>query len=176
MIKYGFRLFLLMTNQEIDLFYRISYYSSVKIRFQEIMYTILLKGTGDLFQEINAVCRYGGYINEPTYIGNIIKWNWGTGNVKRLFLANDQPSGCRFIFFRKFGQLAEINRGAFGGYWGDSKKLMYYHGAGTTRATIMAIYAGVGGGNTRQTKKKRLIRRTKKRLIIRKNKRQTKKR
>ena len=155
-----------------DLFYRMSYNAPPeRAAFQECMYRILFKNTGDLFQEINAVCKYGGYITAPIYAynppnsGDIIQWN-PAGDVKRLFMAQDQPSACRFIFFRKFGNPAEINQLAFGGFWGQEKKMIYYHGgAGTYR-----------GGNTRQTKKKQLIKRTKKRLMNQKKQRPTKKR
>ena len=152
-----------------DLFYRMSYNTPQRAEFQACMYRILFKNTGDLFQEINAVCKYGGYTAAPIYTGgNIIQWS-PAGDAKRLFMAQDQPSACRFIFFRKFGVPAETNAGAFGGFWGQEKKMIYYHdGAGAYR----------GGINTRQmkTKKKRLIKRTKKRLMNRKKQRQTKKR
>ena len=165
-----------------DLFYRMSYNTpAIRDEFQACMYRILFKNTGDLFQEINAVCRNGGYINDAAnpinyYGGNIIPWV--NSNAKRLFLAQDQPSACRFIFLKKYGLPEETNSGAFGGFWGQDKKMIYYHSSSNN-----PIYAG--GGNTsqikqnkinRRTKKKRLIRRTKKRMIIRKNKRQTKKR
>ena len=181
-------------NGYFDLFYRLSYNTpAIRAEFQACMYRILFKNTGDLFQEINAVCRNGGYINnaanpivydDGTPANNtIIRWNTAgppadIGNAKRLFLAQDQPSACRFIFLKKYGIPAETNSKAFGGFWGQEKKMIYYY-SGINNP----IYAG--GGNTsqikqnkinRQTKKKRLIRRTKKRLIIRKKQRQTKKR
>jgi hypothetical protein len=183
-----------------DLFYRLSYsIPDEKVRFQRIMYTILFKGAGDLYQEINAVCKNGGYIGVISYNGDIIRWDNATEHAKRLFVAKDRPSGCRFIFFRKFGRPEEINQLAYGGYWDESesgKKMIYYHGNNTA-----AYNGGVRNARqikqnkinkqtkknkinrqikqnkiNRQTKKKRLIKRTKKRLIIRKNKRQTKRR
>ena len=157
-----------------DLFYRQSYNTpAARAEFQECMYRILFKNTGDLFQEINAVCKFGGYINNAAnpirYDGNIIQWS-PTGDAKRLFLAQDQPSACRFIFLKKYGVPAETNSGAFGGFWGQEKKMIYYHGGANAQE-----YAG--GRNTGRTKKNRLIKQTKKnRLIIRKKQRQTKKR
>lgn len=94
--------------------------------FIQNLYTILYKGAGDLFQEINALCKNGGYINKVNYYNttNLIKWN-KYGNALRMFVANDQPSGCRFINILKYGNLKEINIFAFGGYSGDYKSLIY---------------------------------------------------
>ena len=158
-----------------DLFYRLSYNTpAARAEFQECMYNILFKNTGDLFQEINAVCKFGGYINNAAnpirYDGNIIQWS-PVGDAKRLFLAQDQPSACRFIFLKKYGVPAETNSGAFGGFWGQEKKMIYYHGGANAQE-----YAGGRNSIQMKTKKKRLIRQTKKRMIIRKKQRQTKKR
>jgi hypothetical protein len=94
--------------------------------FIQNLYTILYKGAGDLFQEINALCKNGGYINGANYYNttNLIKWN-EDGDALRMFVANDQPSGCRFINILKYGKLDEINNYAFGGYSGDYKSLIY---------------------------------------------------
>jgi len=66
---------------------------------------ILFKGCGDLFQEINAVCKYGGYINTTNSVNeryekytnarnvNVIHWNGP--KIKRLVLSNDRPSAAR---------------------------------------------------------------------------------
>ena len=32
------------------------------------MYQILFKGSGDLFQEINAVCKNGGYVDNANLL------------------------------------------------------------------------------------------------------------
>ena len=81
-------------------------------------FTILGKGAGDIFQEINAVCKNGGYTYPSTTINsgsssssssqtysplfsdtNIARWS--NGNAKRCFAANDRPSATRFIFLVK---------------------------------------------------------------------------
>ena len=66
---------------------------------------ILFKGCGDLFQEINAVCEYGGYINTTgsvneryekyTNASNVNVIHWNGPNIKRLVLSNDRPSAAR---------------------------------------------------------------------------------
>ena len=69
---------------------------------------ILFKGCGDLFQEINAVCEHGGYINLMGSSGkegyekytnaqkvNVIRWDNKDPNIKRLVLSNDRPSAAR---------------------------------------------------------------------------------
>lgn len=87
------------------------------------LFQILFKGAGDLKQEINAVCKFGGYINLQHYLrsDNIIDWD-STGNGIRMFLANDQPSACRFSNLLMYGKPEEINLFAFGGYAGDNKR------------------------------------------------------
>jgi hypothetical protein len=96
----------------------------------QAFFTILGKGAGDIFQEINAVCKNGGYITGPSYSlnSNIFPWN-DQGNAKRLFIATDRPSGTRFIFLLRYGTPDYINDFAFGGY--------IYHGKGKTE-TIFA--------------------------------------
>ena len=78
-----------------------------------------MKGVGDLFQEINAVCINGAYSN-PTYNPDIYDYNRSTGQPHRLFLANDRPSATRFIFMLTRG-ISGINRNAFGGYYPHNK-------------------------------------------------------
>jgi hypothetical protein len=79
------------------------------------LFTILGKGAGDIFQEINAVCKFGGYINKPNTNKQISQWN-DSGNAIRLFIANDRPSATRFIFLNKYARDDEINILSFGGY------------------------------------------------------------
>lgn len=62
---------------------------------------LIFKGCGDLFQEINAVCAYGGYefdgLRYTTYDNNqpVRQWNRGNPNIQRLILSNDRPSAAR---------------------------------------------------------------------------------
>lgn len=99
-----------------------------KIPIFELIYReILFKGVGDLFQEINAVAKYGGYIMDNSYIcdSTIINSYQGTdGNQIRGFLANDRPSGTRFIYMLLNGAEDEINNKAFGGYYSKEKEVL----------------------------------------------------
>ena len=97
--------------------------------YRNILYFILFKGTGDIFQEINAVCNNGGYTSNITYQdpdNNVVKYEpTDEGNTYRLFLANDQPSAVRFIFLRSQAEQNTINQKSFGGYYGSGKYLFY---------------------------------------------------
>lgn len=95
---------------------------------------ILYKGVGDLFQEINSACKFGGYVNILQPNPNNINFD-RYGNATRYFAANDRPSGVRFVLFLTLGakkdpqnrNRSEINSGAFGGYLGDQKQLIVEH-------------------------------------------------
>jgi hypothetical protein len=84
-----------------------------------IFNSILFKGVGDLFQEINAVCKYGGYTGDNYFADNsVLPYNMtpgGSGNQIRGFFANDRPSGTRFAFILNNGEPEELNKKAFGG-------------------------------------------------------------
>ena len=91
---------------------------------------ILFKGTGDLFQEINSVCKFGGY-SENYRSNNIISYSEANGlnsdsrgNTLRMFIANDQPSACRFAYLLLKGNPDYINNFAFGGYMGIGKEMV----------------------------------------------------
>lgn len=90
-----------------------------KIFYDEILY----KGVGDLFQEINSACKFGGYVSKLTTNSNNVDFN-RDGNAIRFFVANDRPSGVRFAMMITHGRSGEINSGAFGGYYGDQKKFI----------------------------------------------------
>lgn len=77
---------------------------------------ILSKGVGDLFQEINSVCKYGGYNENYHCDSTILSFNTETGDQTRLFLANDRPSASRFMFMLCHGKDSQINQKAIGGY------------------------------------------------------------
>lgn len=97
--------------------------------FNEFYSEILFKGVGDLFQEINSACKFGGYVEPLPNNKNNIDFDVH-GNAIRYFVANDRPSGFRFVLFVTFGKgkentvRSEINSGAFGGYLGDMKQLI----------------------------------------------------
>ena len=83
-------------------------------------FKILGKGAGDIFQEINAICKYGGYSGKnyykPTGIINWIVNGDERGHAIRFFAAKDRPSACRFIFLTWFGDDNEINKKSLGGF------------------------------------------------------------
>ena len=81
----------------------------------QTFFSILRKGSGDIFQEINAICKNGGYIETPKY-NNEEMHKWSNGNAMRFFAANDRPSATRFIFLNEYGNNEDINNFAFGGY------------------------------------------------------------
>jgi hypothetical protein len=105
---------------------------TLKNKFLNAILNILFKGSGDLFQEINAVCKWGGYSFEREYTCDrgVLPYNSnslgsdGNGNALRMFIANDQPSGCRFAFLLLNGHPDFINEYAFGGYMGTGKTLI----------------------------------------------------
>jgi len=90
-----------------------------QIKIYALIYReILFKGVGDLFQEINAVAKHGGY---TTYFCDQDIYEYPkNGNEIRCFLANDRPSGTRFIYMLLNGKPEQINTKAFGGYYGVS--------------------------------------------------------
>ncbi len=121
--------------------------------FNIVFSKILFKETGDFFQEINCVCKNGGYVKEtynvnssdilPYFIGNKYEY----GNQLRFFTANDRPSGTRFIFMLKNGNPSEVNLKAFGGYYSLDNKLIYIRDA-----TVNKCLAIRGGRKTRKKK------------------------
>jgi hypothetical protein len=86
--------------------------------FNQVFKELLFKGVGDIFQEINAVSKFGGYTSDNYYSGSLIKSFFGDadGNVPRCFVAKDRFSICRFIFMKQIGNKSDINTFAFGGY------------------------------------------------------------
>lgn len=107
--------------------------------FQTIYSEILFKGVGDLFQEINAVAKNGGY-NDKIINNDII----------RLFVANDNPSACRFMFMLINGKADQINTKAFGGYFSYAK---YFLIKRNENANVCEPKTPKRGG--RKTKRKR---------------------
>lgn len=107
----------------------------VQYEFLRVILNILFKGAGDFFQEINAACKWGGYSDKYDCNRNVVSYKLNSdktnnGNALRMFITNDQPSGCRFAFLLLNGYKDFINEYAFGGYMGIGKKLL------VTRADI----------------------------------------
>jgi hypothetical protein len=93
------------------------------IVFNEILY----KGVGDLFQEINAVSKHGGYSDSYRSDDTILSFNNTSGDQLRYFVANDRPSGTRFIYMLSHGNPEEINTKSIGGYYSDNKQFIVKH-------------------------------------------------
>lgn len=105
---------------------------NTKSELLQSFFTILGKGAGDIYQEINAVCKYGGYTsttNNYSITGDIIPWN-NEGNAKRCLAANDRPSATRFIFLSSVGKKNDINESSFGGYISDNIDVLYQRSTG----------------------------------------------
>ncbi len=93
--------------------------------FNKVVHSeILFKVLGDLFQEINSLCKYGGYTGENyETTDDVIKYNMlpGGGDTIRGFFANDRPSAIRFLYMLQHATKDSINQQAYGGYYSSSK-------------------------------------------------------
>lgn len=138
-----------------------------KIIYQEILF----KGVGDLFQEINAVAKYGGYKMDNTYFTdkNILSYKETNGNQVRCFCANDRPSGTRYIFMLTNGKENEINTKSFGGYFSGNLEVMVKDKSNQYQCQISSTKRKQMGGSLRKKiKNKKTIK------INKKNKRKQK--
>jgi len=141
--------------------------------FPIIYENILFKGVGDLFQEINAVAKNGGYIDNYNADDRIKKY--GIPSIPdpiRLFVANDRPSACRFMFMLINGNETEINKRAFGGYFTKSQDPFLIKRPENEKV-CETIYIAKGGGKKRTFHKKRArntksIKKTRKQKVDRK--------
>jgi hypothetical protein len=120
--------------------------ATIKGELADIYTEILFKGTGDLFQEINCVCKFGGYTGVNFY-SDVPSFN-ASGNTPRFFAANDRPSGTRFIFMLKNGRPEDINRNAFGGYYSIEDQYLHKRDDVTNVCDVIA-----GGGKSRKPNK-----------------------
>ena len=85
---------------------------------------LLFKGIGDIFQEINAIAKYGGYTGEKYNCGSDINERYfdakkndsKNGDALRCFVAKDRVSVSRYLFIKKYGRESEINLKTCGGY------------------------------------------------------------
>lgn len=118
--------------------------------YNVILRELLFKGTGDLFQEINAVCKNGGYISPIIYSDNVDNSaKYKGGDAVRYFSANDRPSSIRFMHMLLNGNPKQINLKAFGGYISEFDEII------VKRPENNAICSPVmKGGKKRRTYKK----------------------
>jgi len=124
--------------------------------FGLILKEILFKGVGDLFQEINSVAKFGGYLDNNTYVASPSIKRFaldGSGNTERYFFANDRPSATRFIKMLKSGLDTQINIKAKGGYYPDDENKILF----VTRNGTRDDFSG-GSKNNQKSKKKRKAR------------------
>ena len=82
----------------------------------------IIKSSGDIGQELTALCEFGGFSSIDYMNNNIASYNQN-GDAYRVFLANDRPSGLRYVFIRDLmvnnPQLlnqSDINKLSIGGY------------------------------------------------------------
>ena len=86
--------------------------------FTSLLRNLLFKGVGDIFQEINAICAFGGYDGNKYESGDKVigYYKDNSKNAPRCFVAKDRVSVCRYLFIRKQGDPDEINTTTSGGY------------------------------------------------------------
>jgi hypothetical protein len=145
--------------------------SNNNLQLFNILYSeILFKGTGDLFQEINCVSKFGGYTME-NYKTNegILSYKTSNGNQLRLFAANDRPSGTRFIYMLLKGKPAEINIKAMGGYYSKENIFLVKRDDNVDSCKPEPVTKGGRKNNTRKMRKLRKARKT--RIINKKSRR-----
>jgi hypothetical protein len=137
-------------------------FSQTKELFNIVYSEILFKGTGDLFQEINCVTKYGAYTMDSSYSvdDGILPYKGTNGDQLRFFAANDRPSGTRFMFMLIHGKENEINTKAVGGYYSENNLVL------VKRKENKNICEPIRGGQTKRGKMK--YRKTKK-IINKKN-------
>jgi hypothetical protein len=134
-------LFNLFSNNDINLF--------------NLVYSeILFKGTGDLFQEINCVSKFGGYtMNNYKIDKGILSYKTSNGEQLRFFAANDRPSGTRFIYMLLNGNSSEINSKAMGGYYSKENILVVKRPENKNNCQPIP---SVTGGKKNKTKTKKI--------------------
>jgi hypothetical protein len=141
------------------------------INLFNIVYSeILFKGTGDLFQEINCVSKFGGYtMDNYTVDKGILSIKTSNGDQLRFFAANDRPSGTRFIYMLLNGRPSEINIKAMGGYYSKEKLVVVKRPDNNNSCQTIEV---ARGGKRRINKSRRLKknRNTKRKNVNRKTK------
>lgn len=135
--------------------------------FVKIYSEILFKGVGDLFQEINSVAKNGGYNSNYQSENRIKKYfNNNNPNPIRLFVANDRPSACRFMFMLINGDPNQINKKAFGGYFSMDELNNLLIKRSDNSNVCENVYA-VGKGGTKKMKKgMKIVKLSKKNKVV----------
>ena len=135
--------------------------------FNLVYSEILFKGTGDLFQEINCVSKFGGYkMDNYTIDKDILSIKTSDGNQLRFFAANDRPSGTRFIYMLLNGNPSEINIKAMGGYYSKEKLLIVKRPDNNNNCQTIPVIRG-GKKNINKTRRLKKKRNTKRKYIYR---------
>tara|TARA_B110001450_G_scaffold247457_1_gene262539 strand:- start:178 stop:3876 length:3699 start_codon:yes stop_codon:yes gene_type:complete len=141
--------------------------------FSIFLKTLMLKGAGDLYQEMNSVLPYGGVEEDedfPELIGNnVVKYD-DNGNALRLGAMGDRPSGFRPVFLNYLsnaGKVSPMNQLNLSGYLSGQVGLMI----GT-----LGISTLTGGKRkyVRKTKKTKISKKTRKTRRKRKSRRKRK--
>lgn len=132
-----------------------------------LVLNILVKGSGDIFQELNAICKYGGYQEKPKSNNSVVKYD-DNGDAMRLFVANDRPSASRFCFLLMNGNASQINIKAFGGYTGPNKDKDLLITRSNNLSTTICTFCGAakkgGKKSCRRQSKYKCVKRSKKRM------------
>lgn len=76
-----------------------------------------LKSLGDVFQEINGICKNGAYVKSSYSHGSDVNPHFKNEDTPRVVLSNDRPSGVR-IAFSLICASEGINSKSIGGYTG----------------------------------------------------------
>ena len=139
----------------------------------QCFFTILGKGAGDIFQEINSVCKRGGYVSHiKTTIAtkSISDW-YNNGTAVRMFIANDRPSAVRFWFLLINGNPNQINTLSYGGYVSHENYILKHSSMNTKYCDNINIQNRVGGSLKKRTNNTMKNKKNKKhRYSIKKNK------
>jgi hypothetical protein len=160
---------MIFTNGKIfaNLFELYSNNNSNMSLFNLVYSEILFKGTGDLFQEINCVSKFGGYkMDNYTIDKDILSIKTANGDQLRFFAANDRPSGTRFIYMLLNGRPSEINIKAMGGYYSKEKLVIVKRPDNTNNCQIIPVTRG-GKRKINKTKRIRKNRNTKRKNVYR---------
>ena len=140
--------------------------------FNLVFSNILQKGIGDIFQEINAVCKNGGYVDKYECGTSVLPFN-EDGEQTRFFCAADRPSSCRFIFMLVNGREDQINSKAYGGMSSETRAFIFTKNNTINPCSEESDKMITGGFNNKTVKNKNKIKNKK---TFKKNKKTIKKR
>lgn len=140
-------------NNYFDSLYDLGLTMPINGPFELVLKWILLKGCGDIFQEINAVAKNGGYIEEPKYsYEDIYSHQMYDREPIRFFAANDRPSGTRFMHLLLNCKTEDINRKAFGGYYSENDELIVKHPQNRNICIVNSFFGGKSNKNKKSNK------------------------